>query len=154
MENKTNISREAAQELLKLDNQELKAFALELYPDLGKLSFKEIDTFEKVLAYHGKTADMFYTDIDLTDQERAFRELLLITSALNGGVEIDMEGDDQVKWELWWSFKGGFSLDRVYSYCSHSDVPPSLLYVTREIAEHSAKHFFTYWKRWIYGKDI
>lgn len=145
------ISQEAAEELLKLDNQELKNFAISLYPSLKKFSLEDYTTFDHILSYHNLTHEEFYKNTDqLTDPEIAFRELCLIASALNNGEKIDMQNTDQKKWYAWWTYKGGgFSLFYVYHLYSSSYVPPPSLYVSEEAINHSVKHFKEYWKRWL-----
>lgn len=145
------ISKEAAEELIKLDNQELKNLAISLYPSLKKFSLEDYTTFNDILSYHNLTSDEFYKNTDqLTDQELAFRELCLIASALNNGVKIDMHNEEQEKWYAWWNYKNeDFSLYDVFNDCTDSSVPPPSLYVSKEAINHSVTHFKDYWKRWL-----
>ncbi len=145
------ISKEAAEELIKLDNQELKNLAISLYPSLKEFSLEDYTTFNHILSYHNLTSDEFYKNThQLTDRELAFRELCLIASALNNGVKIDMHNEEQQKWYAWWNYKNeDFSLFSVYYHYTSSIVPPPTLHVSKEAINHSVTHFKDYWKRWL-----
>src|SRR5690606_29794412 len=95
------------------------------------------------------------------DEQKAVNEVaknFRIVRILNGGWNPDWYDWDERKWTLWWDMSpegtaggsaAGFSLDDVDHVLEDSSVGSRLVFKTRELAEHYAKHFLEVSRGWM-----
>ncbi|MDM1557082.1 hypothetical protein HX126_21230 [Chryseobacterium indologenes] len=108
---------------------------------------ERIKDFDDVLLYHGINSDQFKKQCaGLTDDEIAYKQLKLITSALNEDWTPDWQNDDQWKYYPWFdmdssSSSGRFSFDHSDDLFSASVCGSRLCFKSRDLCEYAAKTF-------------
>lgn len=111
-----------------------------------------IKTIDDVLADHGLTRPVFDKRCEhLTDDEKAYRLLKLITQSLNEGWSPDWNDTDQWKYYPWF-YMGGSSGFRYCDYVSRdsvSDVGSRLCFISRELAIYAGQQFTEVYKQFM-----
>ncbi len=77
-----------------------------------------------------------------TKGEAAFKRLKVIIRALNEGWWPDWNNQNEYKYWIWWTMKGGFSYSRVRYHDTFTLVPSALCLRTEELAKHASKIAF------------
>lgn len=109
----TTLSLELAVKMYQGTDEQLKAFALENYPDLGKEIQERVKTFEDACLIVGisPTSNRF-TDPNLFPHEVAMRKIETIVQALNEGWKPNLQNLSEYKYYPWFkrsSSGSGFS---------------------------------------------
>ena len=117
----------------------------------GKVTFRpvpkdikeRIKTFADVLAHHDIIVKDFEQQCDgLTPDEKAYRQLKLIVSALNEGWQPDWNDSSQYKYYPWFKMaSSGFRFDDCFSWVTYSLVGSRLCFKSRQLAEYAARQF-------------
>jgi hypothetical protein len=142
---KVTMSLDLAKKMYQGTDEQLKAFALENYPELGKITDR-IKTFEDACRELGvKPVD----DSFLTPDESAYMKLKVIAKALNEGWKPDWNDSNEYKYYPWFSMSSsgvGFSCDDCSFSRSIAPVGSRLVFKNRELAEYAGKQFAAEYK--------
>lgn len=107
-----------------------------------------INSFEDARKILGiDKADVFNPKFD-SPNDIAFKKLKVIIKALNDGWYPNWENENEYKYWIWWTMKGGFSYYSVSYSDSHAHVPSALCLKTRELAEHASKIAYKEYKEY------
>lgn len=107
-----------------------------------------VNSFEdacKILAID--KADVFNSKFD-SPNDIAFKKLKVIIKALNDGWYPNWENENEYKYWIWWTMKGGFSHPDVNCNLTSTYVPSALCLKTRELAEHASKIAYKEYKEY------
>lgn len=149
MNKQTTLSRELALKMYTGTDEQMKAFALENYPEFGMKIQDRVKTFEDACLVVGISpiANRF-TDTNLLPHEIAARKVETIVEALNEGWQPNMSDMTEKKYYPWFdrSSGSGFSY---YGYdCddSGSGVGSRQYLKSSELAIYAGKQFTDIYK--------
>lgn len=146
----TTLSRELALKMYQGTDEQLKAFALENYPELGMKITDRVKTFQDACIVLGLTPSSdFFTNDWLRPHEAAQRKIETIIEALNEGWKPDWNDSSQYKYRPWFNMSSsgsGFSYDVCGFDYSYSFVGSRLHLKSRELAEYAGKQFVEIYK--------
>ncbi|WP_407483293.1 hypothetical protein [Elizabethkingia meningoseptica] len=112
---------------------------------------ERIKTFNDVLQYHGIKSETFAMEcLSLTDDEIAYKQIKLISSALNEGWTPDWNDRNQTKYYPWFrmgSSGSGFSFGDYDCDGSGSRVGSRLCYKSSELAKYAGTQFISIYKK-------
>lgn len=91
--------------------------------------------------------DVFNPKFD-SPNDIAFKKLKVIIKALNQGWYPNWENENEYKYWVWWTMKGGFSYYTVIYYAASTAVPSALCLKTRELTEHASKIAYKEYKEY------
>ena len=77
-----------------------------------------------------------------------YDNLCLSIKILNDGWYPNWENENENKYWIWWTMKGGFSCDTVNYDNTDTSVPSALCLKTRELAEHASKIAYKEYKEY------
>ena len=145
-----NLSIELATKMYNGNDELLKAFALENYPELGKDIIERVKTFEDACIILGIEPDSeFFTSEVLQPNEKAKRKIETIIKALNENWLPNWDDSNERKYYPWFNMSSsgsGFSCN-VYGYVySVSSVGSRLVLKTKDLAVYAAKQFTEIYK--------
>ncbi len=149
MMKKTTLSLELAQKMYNGSDEQLKAFALENYPELGMKIIDRIKTFKDVCIKLDRNLNDFITDSndpeDISDM--ATRKVKLIVKALNDGWTPNWDDSNEYKYYPWFKMSAsGFSYDG-YGWFTFSSVGSRLCFKNRELAKYAGTQFKEVYKK-------
>lgn len=124
----------------------------------GKVSFREkpkkiterIKTVDDLLSMYGMSREEFDKQYDnLSSDEKAYKLLKLLCSALNEGWKPDWDNPNELKYYPWFEM-GGSSGFRFYDYSYwRSAVGSRLCFKSKELAEYAGKQFIDLYKQFM-----
>lgn len=107
-----------------------------------------VNSFEDACNVLGiKKDDVFNSKFDSVS-DIAFKKLKVIIKALNQGWYPNWENENEYKYWIWWTMKGGFSYYHVTYDYTDTHVPSALVLKTRELAEHASKIAYQEYKEY------
>lgn len=100
---------------------------------------ERVNSLQDVFDIMGVDRRRFYNDSDTPD-ERAYKEIKLVTKCLNEGWVPNWDNGSELKWLLWfWMDKPGFRLYDVYYSGTRSHVGSRLVFKSENLARHAFK---------------
>lgn len=152
MSKKATLSLELAKKMYGGTDKELRAFALENYPELGDITAR-IKTFEDAcedLGIPTTLPNVSNLPCDLKDKITIGYKLSVIAKALNQGWQVDWSNDEQ-KWFPYFVQNKNESELRFsisFYYCSGSSVPSHLCFKSKELSDYAGKQFINLYKEY------
>ena len=130
------------------ESQQVKDALIDL---LGEEAFtinakERFKTIKDVLQYHGQTEKQFNQNCNsLSKDEKAYRLLKMIASALNEGWIPDWSNYSEFKYFPWFdmdtSSASGFAYYGCDDWCSNSNVGSRLCFKSRDLAKYAGQQF-------------
>ncbi len=145
------IDENEAKKLYKDVSDEFKTLLEDTFgKDFFKFDFKDIKTFEDAWLVLEKTGDP-NEYLQGTDDEVAYKQLKLITEAINNGWVADWNDHCQEKHVLFLNGENYFVLRTtgVISLYTPMGIPPRFCFETAEKAEYAGRTFTDLYKRFI-----
>lgn len=143
----TTLSLELATKMYKGTDEQLRAFALENYPELGMSILDRVKSFEDACKVKGISTDL--PDVSnlpewLRQQVIVDYKLLVIASAINEEWEPNWDDNTEYKYYPWFKLSSsgvGFSCDDYVCVYSLALVGSRLVFPTSEKAKYFANQF-------------
>ena len=144
----TTLSRELALKMYQGTDEQMKAFALENYPELGMKIPVRVNTFQDACAITGNDPNSgFYTE--LRPHENAQRKIETIVQALNEGWKPNLSDLSERKYYPYFERSSSGSGFSCYGYgydYSVSAVGSRLYLKSQELAVYAGKQFTDLYK--------
>jgi hypothetical protein len=108
-------------------------------PFFSQSIIERVNSLKDVFEIMGVDAFSFYSKNDTAD-ERAYKEMKLVTKCLNEGWVPNWDNSNELKWYLWfWMDNPGFRLLDVYYSYTNSHVCSRLVFKAENLARHAFK---------------
>lgn len=144
MSKNVTLSKELAVKMYNGEDEQMKQFALENYPELG---FKITDRI--------KCMQDVYTTLGVCEpthskpKVKAFEDLLLLVECLNEGTVLDFNNTNEAKWYPYWDMRGELWFHYSYYNCNFSYVPAHLCFKNEALCSHAVKYFYDTYKAYM-----